>query len=222
MTDLHAPTPPSRLSEEDEFDMQPRYMQLKGAAVGVTLVAFVVLLAYLVGRESNSPRHFEHVQIIAPLPEPSVRLIPSLVVPGPAQQPRPVPEDSTTRPDEVVIFRVNVGGKAFVFLGMEDEEGDLTRIYGGRPDDESLSGSKLLYEDGRVLAYALESHQGTEVTFVVATSSIPWEPLPERIPAEPRTFPEPDNRVLTTGFEPILAWDRVTLKVGKKETLEDE
>lgn len=149
-----------------------------------------------------------------PVPSaPAITLKPSLVVPGPAQQPHPALPGVDARPDEVIIFRVDVAKSGYVLLGVEGADGTLLRIYGGRPDQQEISGSELIYEDGLALAYALERHKGQSVTFVAALSSKPWTTIPERIPATPPTYPPKSGEAGAPPPEPLLAWDRFTLKV---------
>ena len=144
---------------------------------------------------------------------PFIEFQPSLVVPGPAQVPHQAKDGDEARPDEVFMFRVNMAPKGYLLLGLETEDGRLVRIRGGRPDDEPMEGSHLVYEDGKALAVGLEPHKGKKVTFVAALSSKPWDPIPERLPSSPRRYPDPAGAKGTPPDPSILAWDRFTVSV---------
>jgi hypothetical protein len=149
-----------------------------------------------------------------PAGRPVIQLQPSLIVPGPMQVPHPPQENAEARPDEAVMFRLNIEGKGYVLLGTEGPDGRFTRLYGGRPDQEPTTGSQLLYDDGKVLAYSLEPHKGESVTFVAALSSAPWAVIPDQLPATPRAWPAAPDATAAPHPDTLLAWDRMTIKVA--------
>ncbi len=177
-------------------------------------VALLGLVLYLLLGEDVQPPDSADPFLSAQGP-PAIRLRPSLIVPGPMQNPHPVQDGANARPDEAIIFRVDVRGKGYVMVALEAPSGKLAHVWGGRPDDTEMTGSHLLYdrETGMVLAVDLGPHRGTTVTFVAALSSQPWDPFPTSgIPKVPRTFPSKDE----TGASPrpeLLAWDRFTVHV---------
>ncbi len=149
---------------------------------------------------------------------PAIRLKPSLIVPGPMQNPHPAEDGGVARQDEAIIFRTEVRGSGYVMIALEAPDGRLSHVWGGRPDDRPRSGSQLLYDldTGKVLAVDLGPHSGTTVTFVAALSSAPWDPFPRSgIPRVPRTYPNPEGEGTSPRAE-LLAWDRFTVNVVEK------
>ncbi len=196
-----------------EFRAPSRYRVLVPLLIVGSLAVIGVVWYLLLGEDVAPPDPAD--SFLSSDGPPAIRLRPSLVVPGPMQNPHPVEDGGTARPDETIIFRVDIRGKGYVMVALESPSGRLAHVWGGRPDDTEMTGSHLLYDrdTGLVLAVDLGPHRGTSVTFVAALSSKPWDPFPTSgIPKEPRTYPNEQG----TGKSPRpewLAWDRFTVHV---------
>ena len=202
---------------EPDFQPPPRRRLLVPLFIAGSVVLLAVILYVTAGKE------VQPLEVTDPFLSqegpPAIRLRPSLIVPGPMQNPHPVEDGGTARPDEAAIFRVDVRGKGYVMVALETPSGKLARVWGGRPDDTELTGSHLLYDrdTGMVLAVDLGPHRGTTVTFVTALSTVPWDPFPASgIPQAPRTFPDEEGEGKPPNPQ-LLAWDRFTIHV--QETL---
>lgn len=153
---------------------------------------------------------------------PSLKLQPSAVVPGPMQIPRPIQDRGSARADEVLIFRAMVNGTGYVVLALELRNGQLIPFHGLEPLTRPVTDSVLLSQDQVTIAYPLAKHKDQEVTIVGLLSLTPFERLPERVPTEPRTWPDPARPVppdaVPTAAPPaipgstVVAWDRISVR----------
>ncbi len=201
--------------EDDRFVPPPR-SPLKPILAAV--IAFALAAIYVLFLHEEKPMPDPVPELLKQEGPPAIHLKPSLVVPGPMQNPHPAKDGGTARPDEAIIFRVDIRGNGYVMIALEADDGRLSRVWGGRPDDTPRTGSQLLYDmdTGKVLAVDLKPHRGSTLTFVAALSSVPWDPFPRSgIPQSPRTFPG-SNANPSSPRPNLLAWDRFTLTVAEE------
>lgn len=206
--------PPGEEEGVEQFTSRKRVYLIAGVLLTVMGVFFYQLFTLEPPAAPPPPVHTG---------PPSLTLQPSAVVPGPMQIPRAIQKGASVRPDEVLIFRAQVNGTGYVVLALELRNGQLIPFHGLEPLTKPVTDSVLLSQDQVTIAYPLEKHVNQEVTIVGLLSLSPFDGVPERVPQEPVTWPDPSKPVqadaVPTKAPPaipgstVVAWDRVRVRV---------
>ncbi|MFM7203609.1 MAG: hypothetical protein ACKO6N_22745 [Myxococcota bacterium] len=202
--------------EQDDLSHLTNHRRVWVAIVAIVTVVAAMIWSVFTIEPPPAPPKPEHKG------PPTLILKPSVMVPGPMQMPRPVEDQGETRPDEVMIFRANVNGTGYVLLAVEMPNGQLVPLYGLNKGVKPITDSVLISEDGNAIGYPLVAHKSQAMTVVALLSLIPFEKAPERIPPEPRRYPDEatlkaagDNTTLPPAIPgtSVVAWDRFTVNV---------
>lgn len=202
--------------ESDDLSHLTNHRRVWVAIVVVVAVVAAMIWSVFTVEPPPAPPKPEHKG------PPTLVLKPSVMVPGPMQMPRPMEDRGETRPDEVMIFRANVNGTGYVLLAIEMPNGQLVPLYGLDKGVKPITDSVLISEAGNAIGYPLAAHKDQSVTVVGLLSLIPFEKAPERVPAEPRRYPDEttlaqagENTTLPPAIpgSSIIAWDRITVQV---------